>query len=144
MSRTRMARLMLSQGVRPRRRERQEKTAPPKPSPRLADSFREAPAEEAGKVGSVYRVPDAWEAPKSLQKKSLPPAAEKEASQSRLKPGPKKKAQHKRRKTAISICVSEEEDFLLRKHAHSLGMSFSEWARLVMFKAMKMDIPSRT
>ncbi|HJN75579.1 MAG TPA: hypothetical protein QGF58_16740 [Myxococcota bacterium] len=108
------------------------------------DAFREVPPEEAKKQDSVYRVPDSWEAPKSVQKKSLLLPGEEEAPTLRLKPGPKKKAEHKRRKTAISMCVSPEEEFYLRKHAHDAGMTFSEWARIVMFRAMKMEIPPRS
>jgi len=146
MSRTDMAKLMRARGVRPRRRERKKSEPAAPPSPRLADTFREPPPAEVKKTGSVFQVPDAWEAPKSVQKKSLlrHKGVPEEEAQPKLKPGPKKKAPHKRRKTAISISVSEEEEFYLRKHAHELGLGISEWMRALAFKAMGMPIPPRS
>ena len=149
MSTKELARIMRARGVSPRARTRStRRDSPPAtetpPKKRLVDTFQELPRGEENKPASVYRVPDAWEAPKSVQKKSLPSGEEGEIPELTLSPGPRKKADHKRRKTAVSICVSPEEEFYLRKHAVDSGMSFSEWARVVLFKSMKMPIPPRT
>jgi hypothetical protein len=52
-------------------------------------------------------------------------------------------AEHKARRRAMSISVSEEEERILRKHAASMDRSFSEWARSVLFRAVGRKIPSR-
>ena len=52
-------------------------------------------------------------------------------------------AEHKARRRAMSISVSEEEERILRKHAASMDRSFSEWARSVMFRAIGRKVPSR-
>ena len=52
-------------------------------------------------------------------------------------------AEHKARRRALSISVSEEEERILRKHAASMDRSFSEWARSVMFRAIGRKVPSR-
>jgi len=50
---------------------------------------------------------------------------------------------HQRRRQAMSISVSEEEEDLLRAGAAAEGMTFSAWARKVLFRAMKTRIPDR-
>lgn len=52
-------------------------------------------------------------------------------------------AEHKARRRAMSISVSEEEERILRKHAASMDRSFSEWSRSVMFRAIGRKVPSR-
>lgn len=52
-------------------------------------------------------------------------------------------AEHKARRRAMSISVSEEEERILRMHAASMDRSFSEWARSVMFRAIGRKVPSR-
>jgi len=52
-------------------------------------------------------------------------------------------AEHKARRRAMSISVSEEEERILRLHAASRDRSFSEWARSVMFRAIGRKVPSR-
>ena len=42
---------------------------------------------------------------------------------------PRRNSSKKRRSYSISICVSEEEEGLLRKAASDEGMTFSGWAR---------------
>ena len=49
----------------------------------------------------------------------------------------------KRRTSQISICVSEEEESLLRDHVTSLDSSLSAWVRQVCFRAMGRKVPSR-
>ena len=48
-----------------------------------------------------------------------------------------------RRRQAMSISVSEEEEDLLRQGAASEGMTFSAWARKHLFRAMKTKMPKR-
>jgi len=52
-------------------------------------------------------------------------------------------AEHKARRRAMSISVSEEEERILRMHAASMDRSFSEWARSVMFRSIGRKVPSR-
>lgn len=53
--------------------------------------------------------------------------------------GPKNKI----RRHSVSISVSEEEEDLLRIHAAKLDMSFSAWARVVLFRALGRKMPKR-
>lgn len=139
-----MARLMAKRGIKPRTRTRAARTMrtpqQARPGKRLVDAFQEVPEGEAGKVQSVYKVPDSWEPARGM-KNPLPPQEEEREGDRRR--GPKKKAKHKRRGSAMNFSVSDEEAFLLRKYAHDQGMSFSEWARIALFKAMGKPIPSR-
>lgn len=48
-----------------------------------------------------------------------------------------------RRRQSLSVAVSEEEEELLRQGAAEAGMTFSAWARTVLFRAMKRKIPDR-
>jgi hypothetical protein len=50
---------------------------------------------------------------------------------------------NKTRRHTISVAVSDEEERILRSYAAALDVSFSEWARSVMFKAMDKAVPSR-
>jgi len=50
---------------------------------------------------------------------------------------------NKTRRHTISVAVSDEEERILRSYAAALDISFSEWARGVMFKAMDKSVPSR-
>jgi hypothetical protein len=43
----------------------------------------------------------------------------------------------------VSISVSEEEETILRAYAETLDVSFSEWARGVLFRGMGRKLPSR-
>ena len=49
----------------------------------------------------------------------------------------------KRRRSSVSLCVSDEESELLYAHAASMDRSLSEWARSVLFKAMGRAVPAR-
>lgn len=49
----------------------------------------------------------------------------------------------KRRRSSVSLCVSDEEAELLYAHAASMNRSLSEWARTVLFKAMGRPVPAR-
>lgn len=50
----------------------------------------------------------------------------------------------KARRHAISVCVSQEEEDILRAAAYNAGLNFSEWARQHLFAAAKQRIPSRS
>ena len=49
----------------------------------------------------------------------------------------------KQRGLCVSISVSEEEETILRAYAETLDVSFSEWARGVLFRGMGRKLPSR-
>ena len=53
------------------------------------------------------------------------------------------KGSPKRRSYNLSVCVSEEEETLLRASAASSEMGFSEWARKAMFHYAKIIPPKR-
>lgn len=89
------------------------------------------------KFNDVSIIPDSWNVDAKIK-----PVVKREPEY-RKRPGAKKIAAHKRRRNAMSLACSEEEEFILRTHANSKGMSFSEWARLVMFRAMGKKIPGR-
>ena len=55
-----------------------------------------------------------------------------------------RRARDKARSHAISVCVSAEEEEILRASAYEAGMNFSEWARTHLFAAAKKRIPSRS
>ena len=48
-----------------------------------------------------------------------------------------------RRRSCMSISVSEEEEDILREAAGESGLSFSSWARDALFRAAKRKIPNR-
>lgn len=89
------------------------------------------------KFSDVSVIPDSW----NVEAKVKTPI--KREPEYKKRPGAKKIAAHKRRRNAMSLAVSEEEEFILRTHANSKHMSFSEWARLVMFRAMGKKLPGR-
>ncbi len=53
------------------------------------------------------------------------------------------KGSKKRRSYNLSVCVSEEEEAILRACAAESEMGFSEWARKAMFKFGKVKAPKR-
>lgn len=50
----------------------------------------------------------------------------------------------KARGHSISVCVSAEEEEILRAAAYNDGLNFSEWARNHLFAAAGKRIPSRS
>jgi len=50
---------------------------------------------------------------------------------------------HKKRRHALSVSVSIEEEELLRAAANKAGMTFSGWVRHTLFKAMGRKPPRR-
>ena len=53
-------------------------------------------------------------------------------------------APDKTRRNTLSFSVSDEEESILRAHAATLDMSFSEWVRATLFRAAGRKIPSRS
>jgi hypothetical protein len=49
----------------------------------------------------------------------------------------------KRRRCAMSISVSQEEEALIRAHVSKLDTTFSAWARGIIFRSMQKKVPSR-
>lgn len=99
----------------------------------------------------VTAIPDSWpvkdhwgEAPPAPTRAPSPAASPQEEAETKQRPGPKKKLKHKRRRVAMSMSVSEEEEFILRTYAAKRNMSFSQWARTVMFRSMGRKIPDRS
>lgn len=55
----------------------------------------------------------------------------------------KRMKRSKTRNMSLTVSVSEEEHQLLRRHASSLGLGFSAWARATLFRAMGRKPPAR-
>lgn len=49
----------------------------------------------------------------------------------------------KKRGVCMTMSVSPEEAEILRRYAASLNMTYSEWARSVLFQHMKRRVPNR-
>lgn len=153
-----MARILARRGVIPRgpRTPRHETPpgvttdtepkGPPTPPPslrqapprRLINAFQEVPATETKNPSSVFVVPDSWSTPASVAK-----GIQEKEDKPMAKRGPKPKPAIKRRGVSLSLCVSEEEAFMLRKYAADNGLGFSEWARATLFHAMRKSVPKR-
>ena len=50
----------------------------------------------------------------------------------------------KTRRNSLTFTVSDEEAAILRAHASTLEITFSDWARKVLFRAAGRRVPSRT
>lgn len=138
--RSEYARLVREGKIRPRGRKLREIAKEDSSDPGVrhpAPGFGTPPPGE--EANPVYQKPDSWEAHSSLQRGVV---VEKEPAPMK-KQGPRRKLAHKRRAVRLSISVSEEEEFLLRKYAFDQGETFSAWARIALFKAMGTPIPPR-
>ena len=98
----------------------------------------QAPTPATRRAPAVDSIPDSWQV-----RSRLPPAPEEKPGEPAATPGPKRKPAHKRRGICLNMSVSEEEAHLLKTFAASKGMGFSEWAREVMFTAMRRKPPKR-
>jgi len=109
-------------------------SAPTPPSRITIDHARSATPEP---VKQVVRPPvvTTFETKPEVQ----PPPRDRRIGKRPYKRVPKEKT----RRHAVSICVSEEEENLLRTFAATLDRSFSDWARGVLFKAMGRKLPKR-
>jgi len=107
--------------------------------------------EGTGTPSDVYRELDSWRPsarnpsagismPAMNPADEIMPADEfKQLNRVGRKPVPEKK----KRGVCITMSVSPEEAELLRRYAASLDLTFSEWARTVLFTSMKRKLPKR-
>lgn len=107
-----------------------EPNRPPPPSP--------APTPATRRTADVDSIPDSWQL-----RMRVPPAPEEKPGEPAVRSGPKRKPAHKRRGISLNISVSTEEEHMIKSFAASKGMGFSEWARQVMFQAMRRKEPRR-
>lgn len=97
------------------------------------------PPEPAPVVPSVDTLEaGSWEKAAVVASAEAPPGDRRRGKRPYLK-GPKNKI----RRHSVSISVSEEEEDILRIHAAKLDMSFSAWARVVLFRALGRKMPKR-
>lgn len=108
-------------------RESDEKPAVA-PTPEPAQVVPSADTLEAG----------SWERATVVEPTEAPPGDRRRGKRPYAK-GPKNKI----RRHSVSISVSEEEEDILRIHAAKLDMSFSAWARVVLFRALGRKMPKR-
>lgn len=90
------------------------------------------PVEKPLEAGSWMKSPRTPEPSRHMDDQRSDPRA--------MQRRPKDKA----RRHAISVCVSQEEEDILRAAAYNAGLNFSEWARHHLFAAAKQRIPSRS
>jgi hypothetical protein len=149
-----LARFLTRNRVSSRSKRRDENPAAPRKGSRtfLPPEGMERPPEAEQGAQSVYRVPDSWEIPtgvvgtKKLKDHEAVPIDGVEPEKKPLPHKPdreEKKSRRKTRRHSMSFAVSVEEEEILKAHAYSHGMSFSEWARSALFRAMQKQIPSR-
>jgi len=79
-----------------------------------------------------------WERTAAVEPTEAPPGDRRRGKRPYTR-GPKNKI----RRHSVSISVSEEEEDILRIHAAKLDMSFSAWARVVLFRALGKRMPKR-
>ena len=79
-----------------------------------------------------------WERPR--QELPVPPVPDRRIKRGIGRPPV---ARDKRRHGCVSVVVNDEEEAILRAYAATLEISFSSWARKVLFEAAKRPIPSR-
>lgn len=107
-----------------------EPNRPPPPPP--------APTPTTRRTADVDSIPDSWQL-----RMRVPSAPEEKPGEPATRPGPKRKPAHKRRSISLNVCVSTEEEHMIKEFAASKGMGLSEWARQVMFQAMRRKEPRR-
>lgn len=98
--------------------------------------------------GKAGEIPDAWDPMyrPEIEEESRKARKPTEESDDDIEPDYVKRhriATKKRRSSTLSIAVSPEEEAILRSYAAKLDMSFSAWARQLLFKAMGKKVPSR-
>lgn len=134
-SRKEMARIMMRNKIGMRHRARRERAVPSQPPPPEPAAAPDVPKH------SVFNVPDSWQ---PHTRPGAPPVLDDSEVKVNSSTGVKKKAKHKRRRNSLNICVSDEEAYLIKQFASDQGMNLSQWARQVMFHAMRKQIPDRT
>jgi hypothetical protein len=142
-----LARHLVRSGMPLRRPQREpvQENPPPDPVKQVRDRLPKEP--ETLPPHSVYRIPDAWDTRERIEhyESKTPPPANGKIAPSEVPELQSKKASRsqKRRDKNISLCVSQEEERLLRQYAASKDMNFSEWARSTLFRAMGRKVPAR-
>ena len=138
-----------------------------KPKPRKRHHRSEAPhpaTQPSRPQGVAGEVPDAWD-PKhhpDLQQRAREARKEIEARKERDRSPDiteeeqaeadeegfevvkrKTLARRKKRVFTMGFAVSEEEEAILRAHVQKLDVTFSEWARRTLFRAVGRKVPAR-
>jgi hypothetical protein len=112
--------------------EREPDKTPPV-APAAHEPAQVAPSPDTLEAGS-------WEQPVVVPvAREVAPPGDRRKGKRPYTRGPKNKI----RRHSVSISVSEEEEDLLRIHAAKLDMSFSAWARVVLFRALGRKMPKR-
>ena len=122
--------------AKPTRLRKLYEREPDEPTPVI-----EAPTEPAQVTPSANTLEaGSWEQPVavSVEREVAPPGDRRRGKRPYTR-GPKNKI----RRHSVSISVSEEEEDVLRIHAAKLDMSFSAWARQVLFRALGRKLPPR-
>ena len=119
-------------------------------------TFRLKEGEEPEGIHDVNSVPDSWknvdgsrprkkEVPSAPASSAAPTPADAltaEAAPSILS-GTEQRRHLKRRRSSLSLSVSIEEEQILKKAAFEKELSFSDWARAILFKNIGIKVPSR-
>ncbi len=137
-----LARFMVRNGLPPRR------TSTPQNQVGSLEISRDVQqqAEKVPEIKSPYAPLDSWRPNlRAEQQRSLQAEVEPELEPyDRVSRGGRKPiAERKRRGVCLSMSVSPEEAELMRRHAATLGLTFSEWARAVLFDKMGRKTPKR-
>jgi len=151
------AKMMRRYGGRPSTARRPETPSEPQVdiNPRPYRSLRDA-AEEAPRPNDVRAVPESWingpRAPVKKQQQRRPRSLNDQlidAQMAQLEVQRKHKNEIKERLSepyvrtckSVSLSMTRAEEQALRKHARSLDMNFSKWARIILFTAAGVPIP---
>jgi hypothetical protein len=151
------AKMMRRYGGRPATARRPETPSEPQEdiNPRPYRSLRDA-AEEAPRPNDVRAVPESWingpRAPVKKQQQRRPRSLNDQlidAQMAQLEAQRKHKSAITERLSepyvrtckSVSLSMTRAEEQALRKHARSLDMSFSKWARIILFTAAGVPIP---
>ena len=108
---------------------------PPVPTPRLSNLFTRS-------TPNASTDPSVWRGEHDANEQD-DPIPDSPPDRRYGKRGYKRVPVAKARRQAVSVCVSEEEETILRAYAASLNTSFSDWARQVLFAAMARRLPKR-
>ncbi len=99
---------------------------------------------EANHPSNVYRDLDSWRPNKrSDTGVTAQDIMSDEEFAAVKKTGRPSVVEKKKRGVCMTMSVSPEEAEILRRYAASLNMTYSEWARSVLFQHMKRKVPNR-
>ena len=82
-----------------------------------------------------------WEDPRQVLPE--PPLRDRRTRREAAQQRSTARSRDKRRHGSVTVSVSDEEEAILKNHAASLGTTFSDWARRVLFAAANRKIPVR-